>query len=401
MNSDEVKDVKLPLPKFLKLFTNNNVPIPKAMAIASKIYKEYNTPLKLGQLSEVKLKAAGIEDKDDRSLIMQTLRKVGYAYKGESLKRTKDSPALTATSSESSVSASGSQSAAVNALTTPPKRKRGRAGGESNEFLPEGSPDEAANFSSLSFNEIVDEKILMTKSTVINRAPVMTAWATFVAERMHFTREEALSIASVYTELNAVSKGTSLGIFKKDDDRGVEAAKDGSQPYVELMGRRPLYRSQNGQWRALNNGRPVQPSAAFSYISRAFRQTTSHITGALKLLAESYTPEELNAKAWALYAQFRPEVNEWGKRSEVSCSRILALRKQQAESRPSTKTNEPTPAISGLEASERSGSDDGSPRKKARVLIEEIEREAALNQNTIWDDIEPDFDFMAETPEYI
>ena len=99
----------------------------------------------------------------------------------------------------------------------------------------------------------------MTKSTVVNRAPVMTAWATLVAERMHFTREEALSIgmwgiriferdislaqwfsvASVYTELNAVSKGTSLGIFKiKGDDRGVEAAKDGSQPYIELMGRR-------------------------------------------------------------------------------------------------------------------------------------------------------------------
>lgn len=45
-------------------------------------------------------------------------------------------------------------------------------------------------------------------------------------------------IASVYTELNAVSKGTSLGVFTKDDDRGVEAAKGGSQPYIELMGRR-------------------------------------------------------------------------------------------------------------------------------------------------------------------
>jgi hypothetical protein len=35
MNSDE--DVKLPLPKFLKLFTNNNVPVPKAMAFAGKM----------------------------------------------------------------------------------------------------------------------------------------------------------------------------------------------------------------------------------------------------------------------------------------------------------------------------------------------------------------------------
>ena len=37
MISDEIGDVKLPLPKFLKLFTNNNVPVPKAMAIAGKM----------------------------------------------------------------------------------------------------------------------------------------------------------------------------------------------------------------------------------------------------------------------------------------------------------------------------------------------------------------------------
>ena len=37
MISDEIGDVKLPLPKFLKLFTNNNVPVPKAMAVAGKM----------------------------------------------------------------------------------------------------------------------------------------------------------------------------------------------------------------------------------------------------------------------------------------------------------------------------------------------------------------------------
>ena len=76
-----------------------------------------------------------------------------------------------------------------------------------------------------------------------------------VAERMHFSREEALSIgtqtpehrekedqnilvASVYTEMNAVTKGVSLGIYNKDTERGSEAVVNGSQPYVELMGRR-------------------------------------------------------------------------------------------------------------------------------------------------------------------
>ena len=45
---------------------------------------------------------------------MQALRKSGYAYKGEPLKKLKDSPALM--SSETSESASGSNSIAVQTL---------------------------------------------------------------------------------------------------------------------------------------------------------------------------------------------------------------------------------------------------------------------------------------------
>lgn len=37
-------------------------------------------------------------------------------------------------------------------------------------------------------------QLLKTKWTIVNRAPLMTAWATVVAERMGFEREEALSI---------------------------------------------------------------------------------------------------------------------------------------------------------------------------------------------------------------
>ena len=44
MISDEIEDVKLPLPKFLKLFTNNNVPVPKAMAVAGKMSVVIPTP---------------------------------------------------------------------------------------------------------------------------------------------------------------------------------------------------------------------------------------------------------------------------------------------------------------------------------------------------------------------
>lgn len=116
----------------------------------------------------------------------------------------------------------------------------------------------------------------MVKFTVINRAPIMTVWSFVVAERLGFQREEALSIgmsinyapnttlakvlldalslflriwiawleltsireASVYTEMNAISKGVSLGIYGEGKRKGIEASKDGSQPYVDLMGRR-------------------------------------------------------------------------------------------------------------------------------------------------------------------
>ena len=91
---------------------------------------------------------------------------------------------------------------------------------------------------------------------------------------------------------------------------------------------RPLYQTQQGHWRALSNGQPAHPKSAFDYITRSFRQTSPFVMGALKLLADSYSPTELNEKAWSLYAEFRPEVNEWGKRSEVYCSKILDLRKK-------------------------------------------------------------------------
>lgn len=51
-----------------------------------------------------------------------------------------------------------------------------------------------------------------------------------------------------------------------------------------------------------------------------------HVTGAMRLLAESYPSEELNDKAWGLYAQFRPPAEGWGKRAEMNCATILNLR---------------------------------------------------------------------------
>lgn len=60
-----------------------------------------------------------------------------------------------------------------------------------------------------------------------NRAPILTAWATVVAERLGFKRVEALSIAHVFVGLNAsAAKGAKQPELTEN------------QPFVELMGRK-------------------------------------------------------------------------------------------------------------------------------------------------------------------
>lgn len=313
-------DVKISLPSFLKLLTSQGLPASKAMGAAGKIYKTHNTPKRLAQLTDSRLKSAGVEDKDVRRLVLAAIKKAGYA------------PRHTATAAGPSTTSSNAPSRSANSqpeTSTKGARKKRKRDDDLNELLPDRSPDEGESFSSLEFNEILDEKVLMSKFTVVNRAPVMTAWSFVVAERMGFQREEALSIATVYTEMNAISKGVSLGIYEGGKQQGREASKDGSQPYVDLMGRRiPLFQTSTSQWRALSEGSPVSPSAAYSYIKRSLQQTTPQIVGALRLLSQSYSPSEINQRGYSLYVDFRPEVGGWGKRGEVRCEKILALRRK-------------------------------------------------------------------------
>jgi len=52
------------------------------------------------------------------------------------------------------------------------------------------------------------------RNILINRAPVLTLWATNVAYRLGFEKDEALSLGKAVAGLNAQSKTQRLGIFK-------------------------------------------------------------------------------------------------------------------------------------------------------------------------------------------
>ncbi|KAG8218580.1 hypothetical protein J3R82DRAFT_4221 [Butyriboletus roseoflavus] len=379
-------DKKLTLPAFLVLLTSNNVPVPKAMDVASKVFKEYNTPALLAQLDGAKLQVLGVKDKDLRRLVLAAVRRGGYTTPT----RKQESEGL----AQPVAGPSGSKpSSTVQTLITP-KKKRKRDD-DLNEYLPPAPSDEGSAYGSMDFNDVLDEQVgvfitcwvssavpsteacdevLKVKGTVVNRAPLMTAWATIVAERLGFEREEALSIGSVYTEMNAVAKGLSLGIIDQSRKKEIEPIPGGQQPYVDLMGKRPLYQTQSSKWRALVNGSPAVPSTAFSYISRAFRQTTPHIVGALRLLAESYPPQELNKVGFSLYANFRPTVNGWGERGEVRCEYILSLRKKGGG------------AASQTHASDVRRDNQELPLKKARTFSLEEYEAITLDENVELDE---------------
>ncbi|EIM88056.1 uncharacterized protein STEHIDRAFT_167419 [Stereum hirsutum FP-91666 SS1] len=374
---------KLSLQAFLQLLTSNGLPVKRSMAVAGKIYKEVNTPNSLGELTDVKLVSLGVSDKEDRKLVLGAVSKAGYRAKVVEKVKTEEGrkrqasipcalpPGNAEETKSSTATASGSSVSypTKKAATPPPTKKRKVAKkNDQNEFLPDKIHEQGDEVGSLEFDEILDEEMLKGKFVVINRAPIMMAWSFLVAERMGFQREEALSIASVYTEMNAISKGASLGIYPKSSTYSLSVLPNGkaaphnggAQPYVDLMGRRiPLIQISSvdgshgsgtistspstsnatsgpdgnegqGQWRALSpeKGMPVSPASTCSYITRSLRQMTPAIMGAMRLLADSYA-NELNKVGWELYADFRPEVDGWGKRGQVSCDRILGLRKKQ------------------------------------------------------------------------
>ncbi|KAL5530672.1 GLN1 [Sanghuangporus sanghuang] len=415
-------DTKLALPAFLKVLTNANITMQKAIAIAGKVYKTHNTPSALGNLTDAKLKSLGIESKEDRKAALAAFRKAGYKSSGPGAAGAAARPrAIGGSVAQTSSAGAGPSRLGKKSTQSPRKRKRDD---DLNEPLPNGPDNESTSLGSLDFNEVLDEETLLTKAAVVNRAPVMSVWATIVAERLGFKREEALSIASAYTEMNAISKGVSLGIFEKNKGKGVELVKGESQPYVDLMGRRyvfalftqwfcsliliihsiPLYETQTGEWRALVKGEPVHPGSAFSYVSRAFRQTLPHVAGAMRILAASFPPAELNEKGFGLYAEFRPDVGGWGQRAEIRCANILGLRKTKSNDSKDSSDQRPSPKIEKVgeddkliapDATEHGATSSNTgepPTKKAKGMTIE-EYEAALDASTDFDELIYNGDF--------
>ncbi|GAA5844958.1 hypothetical protein JCM9279_000056 [Rhodotorula babjevae] len=301
----------LALPALLKLLTTSGPRPPhldmrQAMQAASKLVpKGYTSEGKLRLLTGADLAQLGIADDDLRKALL-----VVISGKGSGASSAKGKGAAV-------------DGAAVGDLGEV-RRKRARDS-DLDKPLPTRAPKGVPVDEDFEFDEIEAEEALVKKFCLTNRAPVMTAWACVVAERLGFRRQEALSIAHVFTDLNATSKGVSLGLMSAD---ALKVEVGPSQPFVEILGRKvPVLSTQNGEWRAISKGHVADPGKAFSYMRNAFRQQLGAVVGSMRLLADSFSPAELNTKGYGLYLDFRPDVDGWGKKAELRMSTILDLRR--------------------------------------------------------------------------
>ena len=174
---------------------------------------------------------------------------------------------------------------------------------------------------------------MATKKIKINRAPVLTLWATVVAERLGYDEETALTLGKAVAGLNAQSKGKKLGIYEektegeKKEDKTKE--KEADMKFVELLGRGvPAVKTSNGL-RAAEKGKPIHAESVQTYLENKFKDDLDEARKAMEKLAKAYTPKQLESKAYGLYEKFRPEIPEgkkgWGAKGELDLDYIRSL----------------------------------------------------------------------------
>jgi hypothetical protein len=163
----------------------------------------------------------------------------------------------------------------------------------------------------MGWRDSMAEKKGKYSSVMINRAPVLTLWATVVAEMLGFDYDEALTLGRAVAGLNAYSKGVSLGLFqptpKAVRERRQKFRKD-EVVTVDLLHRAVPARHTDEGLRALSNDRPISPESVNRYFGSKFGDALDEVYDAMKELAKSLTPSELAEKAYHLYEKFRPEI---------------------------------------------------------------------------------------------
>jgi len=171
------------------------------------------------------------------------------------------------------------------------------------------------------------------KTIEVNRAPVLTLWASVVAERLGFDRDEALTLGRAVAGLNACSKGVRLGLFAPAAPKKVTERKKGLRHgetlQVDLLGRAVPATSTPDGLRALSKDEPIAPESVARYLDGKFGDALADARAAMERLTRSLPPERLAVESVDLNDEFRRQVpagvNDWEAKDTLDIGRILAL----------------------------------------------------------------------------
>jgi hypothetical protein len=168
----------------------------------------------------------------------------------------------------------------------------------------------------------------------INRAPVLTLWATIVAERLGLPHEAALTAGQAVAGMTAHAKGVRLGIYAETSEgrpKPAPAKPEGATSIREIMllGRIVHIADTKDGPRAISKGEIAKPAAVEKYLRSKFGDQLGAVRSALEELAATLPPKELNTKGFHFYEQFRPEVPSdekgWGAKGVLDVGLITAL----------------------------------------------------------------------------
>jgi hypothetical protein len=179
--------------------------------------------------------------------------------------------------------------------------------------------------------------VMPAHKILTNRAPVLTLWAAIVAEELGYDHDAALTLGKAVAGLNAQSKGRRLGIYSEVpmEEAAQPAAGEpvAEAASVELLGRRITLIETDSGPRAAIKGEAIDPASVQRYFEKKFGKDLAQVTEALRALAHAAAPADLEAKAYMLYEQFRPQIPRgkagWGAKGELNLGLIRSMARRR------------------------------------------------------------------------
>jgi hypothetical protein len=135
----------------------------------------------------------------------------------------------------------------------------------------------------------------------VSRAPVLTLWAAVVAEALGHSPETAISLGSAVA-------GTAARARSRRPGSRAEPGAERLDTVVLLGAEVPVAHDADGVLCAAEpDGTPAPGRPAENYLRRVFGERLEEVREAMRAVARSYPPEDLNRFGMRIYESFRPQ----------------------------------------------------------------------------------------------